>query len=233
VKLAVIPARGGSKRIPRKNIKPFAGKPMIAYAIEAAQHSELFDGIYVSTDDADIAGVAQAYGASVIPRPIDLADDHTPTVPVIAHAIETLMAAGASIQTVCCIYPAVPLIQISDLQQALMQLQAQSCEYVFPITAFHSAPQRALMCADDGQLSPLFPEFSSTRTQDLTPAYYDAGQFYWGSVGAWLARKNIHQNGHGMVIASSRVVDIDTPEDWQRAEALFQIQQNSTQGMSL
>lgn len=232
MKFAVIPARGGSKRIPRKNIKSFVGKPMIAYAIEAAQLSGLFDAIYVSTDDAEIAGVAQAYGASVIQRPIDLADDHTPTVPVIAHAIETLMDAGASVQAVCCIYPAVPLIQISDLQQALTQLQAQACDYVFPITSFHSAPQRALMRADDGKLSPLFPAFSSTRTQDLTPAYYDVGQFYWGKKEAWLAHKNIHQHGHGMVIASSRVVDIDTPEDWQRAEALFQIQQNSTQGIS-
>jgi len=220
--IAVIPARGGSKRIPRKNIKLFYGKPMIAYAIEAAQESGLFDHILVSTDDGEIAEIAQQWGVEVpFKRPPELADDHTPTVPVIAHAIRECEGLGWQIDKVCCIYPCVPFIQVADLKAALDLLQQSKSAYSFPITEFPSPIQRALKRAQDGVVSPFYPEFELTRTQDLELAYYDAGQFYWGARDAWLQITRVHANGLGLAIPNWRVVDIDTPEDWLRAEAIW------------
>jgi pseudaminic acid cytidylyltransferase len=221
MRLAVIPARGGSKRIPRKNIKPFCGKPMLAYAIEAAKSSGLFSHIVVSTDDAEIADIANQYGAETpFTRPAELADDHTPTVPVIAHAIQAGVDLGWQIEQVCCIYPAVPFLQSADLQAA-QQMLAAAEQYVFPVTAFPSAIQRALRQLPDGVLQPFNSEYALIRTQDLEPAFFDVGQFYWGHTQTWLSGKTIHQHAKGLVIPSWRVVDIDNPEDWQRAELLF------------
>lgn len=220
--IAVIPARGGSKRIPRKNIKPFAGKPMIAYAIEAAQASGVFDHIVVSTEDTEIAEFAVSIGAELpFMRPRDLADDVTPTVPVIAHAIKACAAVGWRAQRVCCIYPGVPLIQQQDLRRALALLELGGTAYVFPVTPFPSPIQRALARDEQGCARPFHPEYVSTRTQDLQPAYYDAGQFYWGNASAWLDGVNIHANGKTIILPEWRVVDIDTPADWERAEALY------------
>lgn len=219
--IAVIPARGGSKRIPRKNVKPFAGKPMIAYAISAAQGSGLFEHVIVSTDDEQIAKLANEYGAATpFIRPPELADDYVPIVPVIAHAISVGDARGWDIDRVCCILPGVPFIQIEDMKAALQLLEETGADYAFPITEFPSAIQRALRRSSHGQLSPYFPEYEQTRTQDLEPSYHDAGQFYWGRRLAWLANKNVHSNGVGLVIPSWRVIDIDTPEDWERAERM-------------
>lgn len=224
MKLAVIPARGGSKRIPRKNIRAFAGKPMIGYAIEAARATGVFDRIVVSTDDAEIGEIAEAFGADVpFVRPQELADDHTPTVPVIAHAIQTCDVLGWRATEVCCIYPAVPLIAAGDLVRALRALEEGSAAYLFPVAPFPSAIQRALRRLPDGAAQPFFPQYVETRTQDLEPAYYDAGQFYWGRRSAWLDGLNIHAHGATVVLAEDRVVDIDTPEDWARAEALFRV----------
>jgi pseudaminic acid cytidylyltransferase len=221
MKLAVIPARGGSKRIPRKNIRAFAGKPMIGYAIEAARASGVFDRIVVSTDDAEIGDIAEACGAEVpFVRPQDLADDHTPTVPVIAHAIQACDVLGWHATEVCCIYPAVPLIEPGDLVRALRDLEAGGAPYVFPVAPFPSAIQRALRRLPDGVAQPFFPQYVGTRTQDLEPAYYDAGQFYWGRRSAWLDGLNLHANGATIVLPEERVVDIDTPSDWERAEAM-------------
>ncbi len=221
-RLAVIPARGGSKRIPRKNIRMFAGKPMIAYAIEAARASGLFGRIVVSTDDSEIAAAAAAAGAEVpFIRPADLADDMTPTVPVVAHAIAACEAQGKHYQSVCCIYPGVPLLQWQDLATALTQLEQGDAAYVFPVVAFPSPIQRALRRQPDGRTLPFHPQYAGTRTQDLEPAYHDAGQFYWGNTGAWRAGLNIHQNGSTIVLPEWRCVDIDTPDDWHRAEALY------------
>jgi pseudaminic acid cytidylyltransferase len=222
VKVAVIPARGGSKRIPRKNIKPFHGKPMIGYAIEAALASKAFDRVIVSTDDVEIAEVARAHGAELpFTRPPELADDHTPTVPVIAHAITACNALGWEVRDVCCIYPGVPFISTEDLRAAHAQLTASGAHYVFPVTGFPSPIQRALRRLPDGTVRPFQPEHAATRTQDLEPGYFDVGQFYWGKATSWLAGMNIHLNGTTMVIPEWRVVDIDTPEDWERAELVY------------
>ncbi|MGZ8221957.1 MAG: pseudaminic acid cytidylyltransferase [Methylobacter sp.] len=220
--IAIIPARGGSKRIPRKNIKPFNGKPMLAYAIEAARGSGLFDHIVVSTDDQEITDIATEWGAKTpFVRPAELANDYTATVPVVAHGIQACRALGWEFDYACCIYPGVPFIQINDLQEALALLTQSAADYSFPVTEFPSAIQRALKRSNDGRMQPFHPEFELVRTQDLEPAYHDAGQFYWGRAEAWLQNPKIHSGGIGYVIPNWRVVDIDTPEDWLRAEALF------------
>lgn len=222
MKLAVIPARGGSKRIPRKNIREFAGKPMIAHAIDAAQRCGLFDHVVVSTDDEEIAAIALAHGAEVpFRRPAELADDHTPTVPVIAHAIEACRQMGWAIAHACCIYPGVPLISVDDLREAYALLEHSGAAYSFPVTEFPSAIQRALRRLPDGRMQPFYPEYELTRSQDLEPAYHDAGQFYWGRTDAWLTNNRIHGSGVGLPIPAWRVVDIDTPADWERAELLY------------
>lgn len=221
--IAVIPARGGSKRIPRKNIRAFAGKPMIAYAIEAAQRSGAFDHVVVSTDDDEIAAIAADHGAEVpFRRPPELADDITPTVPVVQHAIRGCAAAGMMATHVCCIYPAVPLIAAADLLLARDMLLAAGGEgYAFPVAPFPSAIQRALRRSSDHRVSAFDPGHVLTRTQDLEPAYFDAGQFYWGSISAWNAGGSPHVGGYTLVLPEWRVVDIDTPDDWERAERLY------------
>ena len=220
--IAIIPARGGSKRIPRKNIKEFCGKPMIAYAITAAKESSLFDHVIVSTDDEEIAQIAKEWGAETpFVRPDDLANDYTATVPVIAHAIEACRNIGLLFNNVCCIYPGVPFVQIDDLRGALISLTNNGGDYCFPVTEYQSAIQRALKISDAFKMQPFYPEFQLTRTQDLEPAYYDAGQFYWGEADTWLTNPRIHSSGLGYPIPNWRVVDIDTPEDWQRAELSY------------
>lgn len=223
MKIAVIPARGGSKRVPRKNIKPFAGKPMIGYAIEAALACEAIDRVVVSTDDEEISAIARDFGAELpFRRPAELADDITPTVPVIAHAIEACRELGWDVTHACCIYPGVPFIRTADLGEALALLEQNSGEgYTFPVTGFPSPIQRALKRGEDGKVAPFNPEHVGTRTQDLEPGYFDAGQFYWGGTQAWLAGHNIHANGRAIVLPEWRVVDIDTPDDWDRAEMLY------------
>jgi pseudaminic acid cytidylyltransferase len=221
VNIAIIPARGGSKRIPRKNIKAFAGKPMIAYAIEAAQASGLFEHVLVSTDDAEIQNIANDWGAETpFVRSAELANDFTATVPVIAHAINACEELGWEFSKVCCIYPCVPFLEIGDLKGAMAKLENKPVDYCFPVAEFPSAIERALKLASDGLVAPFYPEHELIRTQDLEPAYYDAGQFYWGSKHAWLQNSNIHSSGVGYEIPNWRVVDIDTPADWIRAERL-------------
>lgn len=218
-KIAIIPARGGSKRIPRKNIKPFAGKPMLGYAIEAAQQCGLFDHVLVSTDDPEIGEIARKLGAETpFARPAHLADDHTPTVPVVAHAIGACEALGWSVDAACCIYPGVPFIRTQDLRQAWELLASGTRAYAFPVTEFPSAIQRALKRDASGAMAPFFPEHELTRTQDLELAFHDAGQFYWGWRDSWFLHPRIHSQGLGLPIPHWRVVDIDTPDDWVRAE---------------
>jgi pseudaminic acid cytidylyltransferase len=221
VNIAIIPARGGSKRIPRKNIKAFCGQPMIAYAIKAAQASGLFEHVVVSTDDAEIQSIANSLGAETpFIRPAELANDFTATVPVVAHAIKACEALGWQLSNVCCIYPCVPFIEVNDLKGAFAKLTESGAEYCFPVTEFPAAVQRSLKHSSNGLMEPVYPEHELTRTQDLEAAFYDAGQFYWGTKQAWLNNNRIHTSGMGYEIPNWRVVDIDTPADWERAERL-------------
>ena len=220
--VAVIPARGGSKRIPRKNIKAFSGMPMIAYAIKAAKESGLFDHIVVSTDDAEIAEVATRFGAEVpFLRPPELANDIVATVPVIVHAILECEKLSWYPDFVCCIYPCVPFLNSADLVIGRNAIENVTEGYCYPVTEFPSPIQRALRLSANGQLQPVQPEHEWTRTQDLEPFYHDAGQFYWGRRQSWLAGLGLQSNGHGVVVPQWRVVDIDTPDDWRRAELMF------------
>ncbi len=220
--IAIIPARGGSKRIPRKNIKNFSGKPIIQYAIDAAHKAEVFDKIIVSTDDSEISKIAKLLGADVpFARPADLSDDHTPTVPVIRHAIQQIKNVGWNIEFVCCIYPTVPFIESLDLVLALERVKNDPNQFCFPIAEFPSPVFRSLKMAADGKLSAFFPENELVRSQDLPPAFFDVGQFYWGHSDLWEKCDNVHSLGIGYEIPYGRAVDIDTNADWQRAEMLF------------
>ena len=223
MRLAVIPARGGSKRIPRKNIRLFCGKPMIAWPIEAALDSGCFDAVVVSTDDEEIAEVAREHGASVpFMRPEELADDHTGTIPVIRHAIEWHQHQGKTPKQVCCIYATAPFVRAEDLQLGLRVLRETGSDYAFSITSYASPIQRAIRITPQGRVEMFHPEHFNTRSQDLEDAYHDAGQFYWGTASAWLVGKPIFSpDAAPLVLPRHRVQDIDTPEDWERAERMF------------
>lgn len=225
MKIAIIPARGGSKRIPRKNIRDFCGKPMIAWSIEVARKTGLFDRILVSTDDAEIAQAAKDWGAEVpFVRPPELSDDHTGTTAVISHAIKWLHAQGQISSAVCCIYATAPFIQAEDIRAAYDKLEREGWQYVFPATTFGFPIFRAVEKQANGAVKMFFPEHFTTRSQDLPEALHDAGQFYWGLSSAWLENKRIFDQDSSMVILPRwRVQDIDTPEDWGRAEMLAKI----------
>lgn len=223
MRLAVIPARGGSKRIPHKNIKIFCGKPIIAYSIEVAIQSELFDKVIVTTDDLEIAKVAEKHGAEIpFIRPKELSDDFTGTVPVIAHAINSMQQLGYDIQEVCCIYATAPFILADDLMQGAKLLDTYQADYAFSCTSFSFPIQRAVKLSQENAVSMFSPEFEQTRSQDLEEAYHDAGQFYWGRAEAFCQTKPIFNgNSRAVILPRSRVQDIDTQEDWDRAEWLF------------
>lgn len=222
--IAIIPARGGSKRIPGKNVKLFSGKPMIAWAIGYALESNMFEKVIVSTDDEHIAQLARLAGAETpFMRPADLADDFTPTVPVIAHAVETCQSMGWIVENTCCIYPCVPFLQTSDLSDAFSLMQQSNAHFAYPVTDFVHPIQRAMRRLPSGKMELFQPDYELTRTQDLEKSYHDTGQFYWGKADAWKARMKMHTAGVGLVIPNWRVVDIDNLEDWKRAEILFEV----------
>jgi pseudaminic acid cytidylyltransferase len=222
--VAIIPARGGSKRIPRKNIKHFCGKPIIAYSILAAKKSALFDRIIVSTDDQEIADIAEHWGADIpFLRPKELADDHTVTMSVINHAIAWLHANDTVYDYACCIYPTAPLIRTKDLQQGYWQLRQSDKLFAFSVTTFPSSIFRALKRTNTNGLAMFWPEHLNTRSQDLPEAYHDAGQFYWGKTEAFL--KGLHmfdEHALPIVLPRFRAQDIDTHEDWQMVEMTYQ-----------
>jgi len=230
MRLAVIPARGGSKRIPRKNIKTFCGKPMIAWSIEAALASACFDRIIVSTDDEEIAAVARSCGAEVpFLRPAELSGDHAGTIPVIAHSIQWQQARGEPPKDVCCLYATAPFVSPDDLCRGLKLLQGGDCDYAFSVTSFAFPIQRAVRITEDQRVEMFQPEHFHTRSQDLEEAFHDAGQFYWGKTEAWLAGRPIFSRAAAPVLLPRhRVQDIDTPEDWSRAEWLFRAMQNDS-----
>ena len=223
MRLAVIPARGGSKRIPRKNIKIFGGLPMMAWSIRAALQSRCFDRIIVSTDDAEIAQVAQAHGVEVpFVRPSELSDDHTGTIPVIAHATQWQNEHGTPATQVCCIYATAPFVRAQDLQRGLALLESSGAEYAFSVTSYPFPIQRAVRITLGQRIEMFQPDQFNTRSQDLEEAWHDAGQFYWGKAAAWMEKKPLFTSQSTPVcLPRHRVQDIDTQEDWIQAEWMF------------
>ena len=234
MKIAIIPALGGSKRIPRKNIKPFCGKPMIAWPIEAARTSGFFDRVIVSTDDAEIADVARQCGAEVpFIRPPELSDDHTGTTPVIAHAIGWMNANGSQqVDLACCIYATAPFVSAADLVEGLGTLQREGGDYAFSVTSYAFPIQRAIRITASHRVEMFYPAQFKTRSQDLEEAFHDAGQFYWGKASAWLAAGPIFTHASvPVILPRHRVQDIDTMEDWVRAEWLFKAMRESKESL--
>ena len=223
MRLAIIPARGGSKRIPRKNIRLFGGQPMIAWSIAAAKQSGCFDRIIVSTDDQEISEVAIAHGAEVpFIRPAELSDDHTGTIPVIAHAIAWQNTNGAEVNEACCIYATAPFIKAEDLQRGWQAIQEVDTKYSFSVTSYAFPIQRALRITPTKRVAMFQPEHFTTRSQDLEEGWHDAAQFYWGKADAWLTELPIFtEKAKPIVLPRHRVQDIDTPDDWARAEMMF------------
>ena len=220
--LCVIPARGGSKRIPRKNIRSFRGRPMITWSIAAAQAAGCFDRILVSTDDEEIAKLAADHGAEVpFLRPAHLADDHATTQAVVLHTVQWCQQQGLPLEAVCCLYATAPFVQPADLAEAVGLLkQAPPESFVFTATSFPFPIQRAIRIDADGRSAMFQPEHFITRSQDLEEAYHDAGQFYLARASAWANRSNLFDNGRPLLLPHWRVQDIDTEEDWKRAELL-------------
>ena len=226
-RVAIIPARGGSKRIPRKNVKDFCGKPMIAWSIEAAKASSCFDQIIVSTDDDEIAKVASEWGGTVpFMRPEKLSDDFTGTLPVIRHAVEWLNQHETPVEYACCLYATAPFISAEDLKLGLQLIKDAGSSYAFSVTSYAFPIQRAIRITENGRVAMFNPEHFQTRTQDLEEAWHDAGQFYWGTADAWCEERLIFSEDSVPVkLPRHRVQDIDTPEDWIRAEWLFRAMQ--------
>jgi pseudaminic acid cytidylyltransferase len=224
MKIAIIPARGGSKRIPRKNIRPFCGKPMIANSIIAARNSGVFDRVVVSTDDPEIAKVAREFGAETpFTRPAHLADDHATTVPVIKHSVEWVSDNWGAVTHACCIYATAPFVQARDLRMAYEDLVRSDVKgYVFSATSFPFPIQRAFRVKEGGYVEMFHPEHYNTRSQDLEHAYQDAGQFYWGSAASYVEEKIFFStDSKAYLLPRHMVQDIDTVEDWRRAELMF------------
>jgi N-acylneuraminate cytidylyltransferase len=224
VKVAVLPARGGSKRIPGKNLRPFAGRPIIAYSIDCALECGVFDRVIVSTDDERIAETALRLGAEVpFRRPVELADDHTGTSAVMAHAASWLRESSARAEAICCIYPTAPFLRSEDLRRGLEILQQGDWRFVFAAAEFRAPVFRSFSRTADGGLRMLFPEHFQSRSQDLPRVLHDAGQFCWGRTEAWVPEARIFESWSTVVeIPAWRVQDVDTPEDWLFAELMFE-----------
>lgn len=226
--IAIIPARGGSKRIPRKNIKDFCGKPMLAYPIQAALQSGVVDKVVVSTDDHEIADIARQYGAEVpFMRAPQLADDYTGTTAVIRDALHQLQQMAWNIENCACLYATAPLLNANLIKTLFDQLIATNADYVFTAARFSFPIQRALVKMDTGGVAPFDPTSISKRSQDLTPTYHDAGQLYWAKASTWLdpQKRVFGANSQLYELPSYIVQDIDTPDDWQRAEYLYRMLQ--------
>jgi len=213
-RIAIIPARGGSKRIPRKNVKPFLGTPMLHWPVAAAQASGLFDRIIVSTDDEGIADAARTAGAEALARPAALSDDRTGVVPVVRHALKT---AGQGADSACLIYATAPFLRAKDIARGFEALGG--ADFSLSVTTFPFPIQRALLRTPEGRVAMFHPEHAQTRSQDLPEAFHDAALFAWGTRDAWLSDVALYGPGTAMVdIPRHLVQDVDTPEDWTRAE---------------
>jgi N-acylneuraminate cytidylyltransferase len=223
--ICIIPARGGSKRVPRKNIREIGGLPMIAWPIRAALASALFSRVVVSTDSEDIAGIAREHGAETpFKREAALADDHAGTAEVVLDAIDRLRAQAC--QFVCCLYPTAPLVNHGDLAAALRLLQASGADTVIPVVDFDYPPQRALVLQEGGRVAFANPQHALTRSQDLPALVHDAGAFYFLRMAAFLAsRRIVADHAVALRLPRSRAIDIDTEEDLALAQALFDAHQ--------
>ena len=222
--VAIIPARGGSKRIPRKNIKAFYGKPLIAYSIEVALESELFDQVVVTTDDEEIATIAKSYGASVpFIRPKELSDDFTGTEEVIKHTLEYLASQGDTFDYVCTLYATAPLLQAQYLAKGYNALKDSDAINAFSAASMPFPIQRTFKLNDEGRCEMFTPEFYMTRSQDLEEAYQDAGQFYWNKNGEPSGEVMFGKDSIPVILPRHFVQDIDTLEDWQRAELMYKV----------
>ncbi|MYB88492.1 MAG: pseudaminic acid cytidylyltransferase [Proteobacteria bacterium] len=223
--VALIPARGGSKRIHRKNVRNFHGRPIIAWSIGAAQHSELFDHIIVSTDDDEIAEVARKEGAEVpFLRPAEFADDNVGITPVVQHAIQEMHRTGILIRELCLIYATAPFVRSSDLKKGQAILRSEHCDYVIAVTTYPFPIQRSLKKTVDGRLAMFQPEHFNSRSQDLEPAYHDAAHFCWGTAEAWMGNRCMYgPNTVPFMLPRHLVQDIDCEEDWVSAEWLFRV----------
>lgn len=221
--VAIIPARGGSKRIHNKNIKSFAGKPIIAYSIQAARQSNLFDRIIVSTDSKQIAEIAKKYGAEVpFLRPAELSDDYTATAPVIVHALKWMQQNNFTTESFCCIYATAPFLKIKYLKRGLILLKKFDAATSFSVTSFPFSIERALKIEPSRRVRMVWPEYETKRSNDLPERYHDAGQFYWGNTIKFLEEKRLYtSNSMPVILPRHRVIDIDTLEDWETAEKMF------------
>lgn len=226
--VALIPARGGSKRIPLKNIKNFHGRPMLSWSIDAALASNCFEQVIVSTDDETVAGVARECGATVpFMRPSELSGDFVHTNPVVSHALKWLHLNGGAPRFICCIFATAPFLKSADIRKGFELIKETDGDYVFPVTTFGFPIQRAVRIKETGQVEMFQPEHFNSRSQDLEEAYHDAGQFYWGKASAWNAETPyFSENSWPLKIPKNRVQDIDTVEDWIMAERLFALQQS-------
>ena len=219
--LCIIPARGGSKRIPRKNIKSFLGKPIIAYSIETALETGLFEEVMVSTDDDEIAAIARQYGATVpFMRSAETASDFATTADVLKEVLAKYKSLGREFDNLCCLYATAPLVREKDIIAAFDRLRNSDFTCVYPVTRFSYPIWRCLDLADDGTLTRHWPEFENSRSQDLPEAYHDAGTFYWYKTRRWLS--NDIKIG-GIEIDETAVQDIDNESDWILAEMKFKL----------
>ncbi len=225
--VAIIPARGGSKRIPGKNIRTFLGKPIISYSIEAALKSDLFDEVMVSTDSNDIVEVSKKYGAKVpFLRSPEASDDYTGIAVVIDEVIGNYLIEGKSFDYFCCIFPAAPLIKEENLSLSFRMLIEKNYDSVFPVKRFSYPILRSLKMID-GMVEMNWPEYYNSRSQDLPPAYHDAGQFYWMKTQCFLQQKRIFvKNSGGFELSEMEIQDIDNETDWRLAEIKYKIINN-------
>jgi len=225
--IAIIPARGGSKRIPNKNIKSFVSQPIISYSINAAQAADLFDRIIVSTDSREIADMAKIYGAEVpFIRPAKLADDFTGTIPVLLHALNWLSEHDFATDYFCCIYATAPFIQPEHIIEGFNLLKKRNATTAFSVTTFSYPIFRALEIGENGCIEMFWPEHENSRSNDLPDAYHDAGQFYWGNTKRFLTEKKLFSsNSVPIILPRYLVQDIDTPEDWETAEKMYSVLQ--------
>lgn len=224
--LAIIPARAGSKRIPRKNIRDFHGKPIIQWSIETANASGVFDEVMVSTDDNEIADISRRAGAAVpFMRSVKAADDYATTVDVLLEVLSDYERDGVTVELACCIYPTAPFVKADDLIDGLEQMRAAGFDSLFPVARFDYPIWRSLAREDSGRLSINYPEHLNSRSQDLPDAYHDAGQWYWFNPVALKRDKVLMGSNSGsVVLPAARVQDIDTEEDWHQAELMFEWQ---------